>query len=800
MKLSIILLLASIILTTAYGQTNSAGIRGVVKDAKNEPVYAATVILYQTGDSLQLKSVMTDADGKFEFELVSKGIYSLRISAAGYKTYRSIPLKIDSLHQLAALPAIILLPAKSIGLAEVVIEGKRPLIEQEIDKTVVNVSAMISSAGSNTLEVLQKTPGVTIGSNGEISLNGRSGVLVLIDGRSTYMSAADLSAYLKSIPGALLDKIELIENPSARYDAAGNAIINIRLKKNRPGGLTGSIATGLTQGRYSRINEAVSLNYNHKKLNLYGNFGYNNEKNYTENTDNRSFHDPSGILSSQILVTNNQQYKNDGFNINLGLDYTAKANTSYGFQLSRNVNSGSGDLDYWSMTHNLLEQTDFSTTGKTIGGNEKKNSGVNMNFLHKFSGPGQELSADLNYLNYRSDGTQSNPMFLYLLPAQASIYAAKADYVHPFSHQIKLETGIKSSFVNNNNRSDNYDRRGEDLIINNSQTNHFKYQENINSLYFNAQKSWKRITAQAGLRLENTHVDGNQLGNTQISGSSFTKDYTRFFPSLFLSYNLDTLKKNILVFSLTRRINRPNYQQLNPFEFFRDTYSYTAGNPLLDPQYQYRYEVRLQHNQFLRLGLSYNKFSNTLLETTETRDTFFITKPNNLKGGYMLLWYTGLSFSAAKWWNLNTEIRLSRIGLKGNTPSQDINFKTNVVRINIYNQFSFNSGWSAELGGYYASRDFSGNTITGGMYRTNAGIQKKILKNNGSIRLGMDDIFHSWVYHNRSSGLKQASFTQTNQSDTQQIGFAFTYRFGNEMFSRKRKNIENATDEEKGRL
>jgi outer membrane cobalamin receptor len=192
----------------------------------------------------------------------------LRLS--GQKQYNSSALKIDDTHLNVVLPIIVLLPAKAAALQDVIVKTTRPLIEQEIDKTVVNVGSMISSATSNTLEVLEKTPGVTVGSNGEISLNGRGGVLVLIDGRATYMSAQDLASYLKSLPGSLLDKIELMDNPPARYDAAGNGIINIKFKKNKIAGYTGNISMGHTQGRYGRSNNAINLNYNRKKFNLFG--------------------------------------------------------------------------------------------------------------------------------------------------------------------------------------------------------------------------------------------------------------------------------------------------------------------------------------------------------------------------------------------------------------------------------------------------------------------------------------------------------------------------------------------------
>jgi hypothetical protein len=200
------------------------------------------------------------------------------------------------------------------------------------------------------------------------------------------------------------------------------------------------------------------------------------------------------------------------------------------------------------------------------------------------------------------------------------------------------------------------------------------------------------------------------------------------------------------------------------------------------------------------MGLSYNRFTDVIFQTTEAIGDVFITRPNNIAKGYMLLLNTGLSVTPAKWWNLNSDILLSRLGLNGMAYTEKLNPSFYVARINIYNQLKFSKEWSAEVGAYYASRDLSGQAITSGMYRANASLQKKVWKDKGSIRLSFDDIFHSWIYHNKSVSLKQAQYFQTTESDTQRIGIAFTYRFGNDTFSRKRKHNDNASSEEKGRV
>jgi hypothetical protein len=812
MKTDLLFLFAMLISFKSLAQVKPGVISSTVKDSKNEAIIGATVRLLKTTDTSVVTTKMTDGDGKFQFINVDIGVYILKITAVGMKEFNSAPLHLIDGNDIN-LPMIKMFPAKSTELNEVVIKAKRPLIQLEIDKTVVNVDAMISSASSNTLEVLEKTPGIVINSGGDITLNGRSGVMVLIDGRPTYMSGQDLSLYLKSLPGSLLDKIELMDNPPARYDASGNAIINIRLKKNRIGGFVGSIATGYSQGKYGRNNNSLNLNYNYNKINLFGSMSYSYEKNYSNDNFTRNFFDVNNVPTSTVTLLNKQKSKSEGLNTNLGLDYAPTTNTTYGFQVNLNDNKNIELLNYYSDNY-ITEQLDNIGNGNIYGDNNKTNLGANINFLHKFGKTGKELSADINYLSYRSTGNQSlinklyqsdgtpisNDEFLYNLPSKINIYTAKADYVQTLKNNARFEAGFKSSFVINDNNSGYYNITDHGQIIDNGKSNHFKFRENINSAYINAQRGWKYLSAQLGLRLENTQSKGQQLGNEIVQQSQFSKNYTQVFPTLFLNYKFDTVGRNTLNFSISKRINRPNYQYLNPFQFFRDRYSYTVGNSELTPQYQFRYELKYQYKQLLRMGLSYNRFTDVIFQTTKVVDNVFIKKPENVAFGYMLLLNNSISLAPKDWWNLNLELQFSKMGLNGMAYGQKLNPSTYVARIGGYNQFQFKKGLSAELNCYYASRDLNGQTFTSGMYRVNAGIQKKIWKDKGSIRINMDDIFHSWVYENRSVGLAQAYSFQISESDTQRLGIALTYRFGKEVFKRKSKYTNHTLDEEKSRM
>ncbi|WP_353721295.1 outer membrane beta-barrel protein [Dyadobacter sp. 676] len=710
MKTFFAILTYFLITARAFGQTGNA-ISGTVKDSGGEVLPGATIRLLKSADSTLVAGKLTDGNGNFRFANLENNTYLLAISAMGQKDFVSMPLTVDAAHPVIALPAIILLPAKSIELNEVTVKARKPVIEQEIDRTIVHVDAMIGSATGNTFDVLGKTPGVTVNANGEISLNGKSGVMVLIDGRSTYMSGSDLAAYLKSLPGGVLDKIELMDNPPARYDAAGNAVIDIRLKKTRISGLTGSVALGGSQGRYGRNNDAVNLNYNLGKLNVFANLGYNREKNYAADDFSRRYYNATGGLKSRVNLQNDQKNTTNGCNVNWGMDWAVTSKTVLGTIINLNGSSRTGDFTYESTQLDAPGQPTGSGNGNTGAKDVRHNTGLNFNVLHKFDDRGRELAVDANYLKYDTRGDQElenrlfdadgtltgRERFRYRTPSDINIYTLKADYTHPFENKARMEAGFKSSYVDNDFVFNHFNREGGNEVIDNRRSNHFQYREHIHAAYASGEKRWAHFGIQAGLRLENTVARGNQLGNDSVAATRFTRNYTRLFPSIFLNYKPDN--RNAFVLMVVRRISRPNYQMLNPFVLYKDQYTYSAGNPNLIPQYQNRVELKYQHKNFLNMGLSYNRFTNSIFTTIEARGDTFISRPDNIARGYMLLLNTTVSGQLTNWWYSNTTLRLSRIIMKGIAYTESLNYATNVARLEISNYFNLGNGWNAELGG-----------------------------------------------------------------------------------------------------
>lgn len=667
---------------------------------------------------------------------------------------------------------------KQVQLKSVEVVTKRPLLEQSIDKTVVNVESMISAASSNTLEVLNKTPGVTVDQNGTINLNGKS-VLVLINGRATYMSGQDLASYLKSVPGSTLDKIELMDAPSARYDANGNGVINIRLKKSTILGLTGNISLGVSQGVYARTNNAINLNYNYKKMNWFSSISYSRDNSNDNDRINRHYL----ADNTDVLLHTRVHGKSDPKGLRLGMDYNASAKTVIGFEVN-----GQQKHSLYNRTFVSETNRDSINTGYTYSDAAWKNLSGNVNFLHRFNNQGHELTADASYITYRNDDDQDlandDRPFYYHLLSDMNIFAAKADYVNP----IGLEAGIKSSFVTND-----YDSRyfNEKLVQVDSSSNHFIYHENINAAYINVRKKWKRWGAQVGLRVENTQINSPAL---------FRQNYTKAFPSLFLSYRLDSAGNSTLTWNLGRRINRPNYQQFNPFIAFENSYTYATGNTHLRPQTSYRTEIKYQYRQRFGFGLQYNWFNDVLFTMTDVVDNIYISKPENVAKGYILMLLGNVSLQPAKWWNTNVNIMAGKMQLKGQIFSNTtLNSGAYSARLRVNNQFDLSHGWSAEASGDYSGRNINGQDVTKARVIIYGGIQKKFWQNKAALKLNVEDIFFTAGSNNYSRGVKDSYYTRRSTYDSQRIGLAFTYRFGRETFARKRNHNDNTADQEQER-
>jgi hypothetical protein len=663
----------------------------------------------------------------------------------------------------------------------------------------VNVDAAVTNVGASALEVLEKSPGVSVDKDGNISLKGKQGVQIYIDGKPSYVSGADLVNLLKNMNAAQLDQIEIMTNPPAKYDAAGNSgIINIKTKKNKAKGFNGSATAGFSQGSYWRANGNLNLNYRNGRYNAFFNYSYNKNNSFQELTIHRTYKkDDLKTVDAMFDQVAFMPSTNTGNNLKFGMDYFLTKKTTIGFVSSgfmnperfRNYNTAYLKDGYGEVDSIVLSTAHMKDTWK--------NGNLNLNFRHQFDSTGRELSADLDYSKYASHNQQvfmnaafdpqwvksSQTDLLSDLPLDINIYSAKVDYSQSLSKDMKLETGIKSSYVNTDNAANYYNVVNGETEVDYKKTNRFLYTENINAAYVNINRQFKKFGIQAGLRFENTNYSGHQLGNAQKPDSSFQKTYNNLFPTIFLSYNPS--KNHQFGFSTGKRIDRPAYQDLNPFLFFLDNYTYQAGNPYIRPQYTTNIELSHIYKGYLNTTLNYSRTIDYMNETFEqSKDTTNADKGFATivrQGNIGVRHNAGISISAqvplAKWWNANIYGNLNYNQFKGELYGEQIDISASTFLFNMNNQFRFNKGWSAELSGFYRTKGVDGQIIIQPLGQVSAGISKQVFKGKGSVRFNVRDLFYSnWVKGNINFQKTEAYFE--NRRDSRVGTISFTYRFG----------------------
>ncbi|MEO7305850.1 MAG: outer membrane beta-barrel family protein [Ferruginibacter sp.] len=821
MKQFFSLLAAMSIAIGSYAQSG-AKVTGSIKDGGNQKIIdAASVSLLKAKDSSLVKVAVTDKDGNFSFENVKEGNYLVLATSIGHsKTYS--PAIAITANNLSASVGVLQLVQSEKSLKEVVVNSKRPLIERKLDRTIVNVDASITSTGSTALEVLEKAPGVSVDKDGNISLKGKSGVIVYIDGRPSYLSGPDLANMLRNMTASQLDQIEIMTNPPAKYDAAGNAgVLNIKTKKNKVFGYNGSITTGYTQGRYARLNEAVSFNYRNSKVNFFSNFNYNRNHKSEELFIVRNMRDAStknitSIFDQGSDMENQRHY----YNAKMGLDYTVSKNTTVGVVLNGFYNpslwKSSTNTFIYDPNHNLTDQTTAYTENK-----EKwKNFSSNFNLRTKLDTAGQEITADLDFIQYKATSVQpltstyydnmgnmkqAPEVLLGTLPTNIKIYSGKVDYTLPLKKDAKFEAGIKTSFVNNDNDARYDSVKAGYNVLDSGRSNHFIYDENINAAYVNYSRPFgKKWSAQFGLRVENTNSKGISKGyvyNTsedkfEYTETKFKRSYTQLFPTAYIQYTAND--KNQFVINYGRRINRPDYEDMNPFVHFLDRYTFEQGNPNLSAQFAHNIELSHTYKGFLTTTLNYTATNNIIQQVLEQNDLTketYIKKANIANAKQFGLAVTA-NKSITKWWSGNIYANVYNNHFKGLVNNEPISIGITSFMVQLQQQFKFKKGWAAEVSGFYRGKGLEGVIYIQPIVQVNAGFSKQVLKNKGSLRLNVRDIFAGGVFKGYSKyGTVDAQFRNVN--DSRAVSLTFTYRFNKgKLKAGSSKKSSGASDEQ----
>jgi iron complex outermembrane receptor protein len=686
------LLLLCTILVTAQTATPSDIFTVTIVNEQKEPLEGAVVEVLKTTDKKLIKSAVTNKNGVSVFYIDLLAELQLSITYIGYET-QLVPLSKTAFldKQLK-----IILRANAKTLENVSVNSRKPFIQQAHGKVIVNVDASVTNAGTTILEVLEKSPGVMVDKNGGISLQGKAGVMVMIDDKQTFVSGSDLNNLLSGMSSSQVEQIELITSPSAKYDAGGNAgIINIKTKKNKQVGFNGTVSSSFTQGRYPKTNNSVVMNYRNGKFNTFLSVSSNFNKGFTDIYALRRYYSNSGALLSMLDQPTLFIGRNFGNTVKAGVDFYASAKTTLGFALTGIAVDRKGTSDASANWKNAAGRTDSTIRTYGASNNRFRNGGINLNGKHNLSKT-QDLSVDLDLLKYDINNNQAFSNLLQAtggynegsrgsLPTSISIFSAKADHVLQMGKNGKMESGYKISSISTDNIAayELFDgtQWKEDL----NKSNHFLYTENISAVYTGFEQKLSRLSYQVGLRYENTHYNAHQLGNSRQKDSAFSKNYSGLFPSGYISYQADS--SNTFTFTAGRRIDRPAFQKLNPYVVIINKYTYERGNPFFLPQYSWNMELSHQFKQLLTTTLSYSiikdYFSQIFLN--EGSDILVYTQ-GNVGKMYNLGISVAVQATPFSFWSLTGQVLYNHKELKG---YQNINYNSEVSQLNLSmnNQF-----------------------------------------------------------------------------------------------------------------
>lgn len=813
-----ITLIAFLVLTTlssfVYGQNKIGKVTGIAKSVDGKVLDGATIGLLRSKDNSLARTAISNKAGEFEIEKIADGKYIISVTVVGYARYAGKPFDISETNSTVDLKVLELQTANK-DLGTVKVTTTRPLIENKIDKTIVNVEAAVTNIGSNAMDVIEKSPGISVDRDGNISLKGKQGVIILIDGKPSYLSGQDLANLLRNMPADQLDQLEIMSQPSARFDASGNSgVLNIKTKRNNLKGFNGSASATYTQGVYPKTNTSFNINSRKGKINVFANYSYSYFKSFEDNNLYRKFHNQrtkelTSIFdqTSYIIPTGQPQ------NLKAGIDLFASEKTTLGIVVGGNYNIRKTDINGFTNILNANGGLDSINKAENSNRDPWYNYSGNFNLKHVIDKKGKEITSDVDYVKYVSRNKQNSDNYTFspagsqlstpyllrgYLPSYIDIYSARVDYVHPLKNNAKFEAGVKSSYVTTDNDAQfTYYNATDSKWAIDAKSNHFIYKENINAAYVNTSKQMKKWGVQLGLRLENTNAKGNQI----TDHNTFDRHYTQLFPTAYVSYALN--KTNNFGLSYGRRIDRPNYQDLNPFKLFLDQYTYMQGNPFLTPQFSHNIELSHNYKGQLNSSVNYTRTTDIIAAVLIQNDTSRITfrTRRNLATRRNIGASISYNKPLTKYWTISVFTNVYNNYYQGVINEAPLSVEFTAFNMNVNNQFRFKKGWSGEISGFFRSKGLEGGgtLVTEPMGTFSFGGSKQILKTKGTLRLSIRDPFYLQKFKGYTK-FDNIDFTINSKNDTRQVSLAFTYRFGKNQNNIPQRKRTSASQDEQNRV
>lgn len=779
-------------------------IAGRVIDDKQQPVTAATVTLIDAQNAVA-QSAQTDAAGRYQFTHIATGLYRVSASAIGFKQAMSETARYD-LKDITLSDLQLWTDLKQLG--DVIVRGRKPFLEQRADKMIVNVQGSVLAAGQTAADVLRRVPGMRV-LNDRVTLTGKNKLVIMVDGRLSQYQ--DMNALLRATPANTIDRIEVITNPSAVYDAEGDAIINIILKHRQGAGTNATLgfATGadpyilkeVGQGSkvFQRYNPSISINHRQGKFNVFGNYNYlyrtQFEVNLITRMHDNSFYDQRNYNPSAYGTHTYQA----------GADYRVDSLNTFGVVINGFNRNGDGHYQNASTQTSLTNGhvlDAFTSRNQQVNVND--NLAVNLNWRHQFAANGQTLAVDADAARY----LHKNVSHILVYPQTGDVLhtfqsinnpihfaTLKADYVQPLSKFFRFETGFKTSSA----KIDNNLLFEQNEVRDAGKTNRFIYRENINAAYGNIYSALGKWDLQAGLRAEQTVSDGTSNGQKILQ-----RNFIKLFPDVLLTRKLDSVLAITGQFS--KRIGRPSYQQQNPFEVYLDPLTYTKGNPLLRPQISQSAKLSLTYTGLPVLSVAYDRIHNVIVDYAPQQKTVV-----DANGAAHLVSFSvadNLAEAQNLSFQLNFPIKAGKIidgygGIITALQQYSAFYNNGYFEARRWGHVFFaqtdirmSNTWSGQFSAYYATPSQYEFIKAGRNSSVDAGVAKKIINNRAKISLSVTDLF----FGDRTLGrinYQDIDLRLKQYSNTRNIILAFTYNFGSQQIKAATIRNSGAEDEAK---
>lgn len=781
----------------------------VLEYGTNLPIEFAAVSIYRLPKDTLIGGMVTNAEGLFELERLRPGKYKLSIAFMGYK-----PLLLDTIvlrREESRNMGIIHLQTNEKVLKEVTIETQQDMVKNTIDKKVFDAEKLAIANGGSANDVLTQVPTVSVDIDGNISLRGSGNVTILIDGRPSGMSGAGRAGVLSGIPASAIESVEVITNPSAKYDPDGmSGIINIVLKKNKLQGTNGNAT--VSAGTNNKYNGNVSYNFRKNKVNLYTNYSFRYNERYGRGDVNRTTF--AGDSAVYLIQKNNSDNLNRNHSAKVGMDYNVSKLATLGFNLTVNYENKSEQEKLVNNSENEGKQLASAFNRYTNNPSDGLSQDYNINYRQKFKKPQQLLSVEGNYSlnnnqstsiyqqeNFWENYQEINPYWYYQnnnSKTDFSINSNTIDFESPLFKNGKIESGLKNTnrIIDNDFYSETFNLNVNNFVSDDSLNNRFIYRENIYAAYTSYGQTLGKWSYKTGLRAEQANTKSTLINND----SSFVNNYFNVFPTAFINRKIND--KQEIQLNYGRRINRPGTRQLSPFTDYSNPLILRVGNPYLNPEYTHNLEFTYLYN-FKKINFSTTLFyrkTNGLIMRNISVNNFnqTIVTFTNLGSSENMGIETVSRIELYKWWNVSLNLNGFQTIIKGTNQDGEINTSNLSWNAKFLSNMLLKKGWSLQTSGSYNAKNIMAQGTILPMSQVDFALKKELLKSKGTLTLGVTDVFDQMRFRINTSG---SNFSQEaeRKRETRIATLTFNYRFGSGDFSpRKSKPKESDYKNDEG--